>query len=119
MYTTAISYVCYGGLQICYPALFLYKRAVIKQLVNTLYSPRFSARQLEISGEKPRVIVATMKQKSIFSSRQASLQIDATGMLMLNLIVITWVYVEHKRREQKKEKKHAMGTFLSGAVSLV
>ncbi|KAK7677062.1 hypothetical protein QCA50_019960 [Cerrena zonata] len=47
----------------------------------------------------PARVVVKMNQGNIFKRRHPALEVDDSVTFMLDLIVITWVYVETKRRD--------------------
>ncbi|KAI0081487.1 hypothetical protein K474DRAFT_1703916 [Panus rudis PR-1116 ss-1] len=58
-------------------------------------------------GSKPTVKVAQFHQRNILTGRKANLEIFPEGDHMLDLIVITWHYIETRRRD--KEKRNSGG----------
>ena len=62
-----------------------------------------SVLQLEVKDSTPVEEIARTHEKTMFGSqRHASLQVSAAGMPLLDLIVITWVYVESKMRQDSE-----------------
>jgi len=55
-------------------------------------------------GSKPPTVVAHFHQKNTFKGTGAALELFPVGEHMLDVIVITWTYVESRRRDQ--ERKH-------------
>lgn len=52
--------------------------------------------RIEDAGD--HIVVAKMRQANPFKKRKASLHIDSSASHFLDLLVITWVYIEHRRR---------------------
>ncbi|KAK7677080.1 hypothetical protein QCA50_019978 [Cerrena zonata] len=50
-------------------------------------------------GSKPAPVVVNTYQGNIFKRKQPALEVDDSVTFMLDLIVITWVYMETKRRD--------------------
>ncbi|GJE88096.1 hypothetical protein PsYK624_041790 [Phanerochaete sordida] len=50
------------------------------------------------ASESEPVIVVKMRQANPFKGRKPSLQVDDSVLQFLDLLVLTWVYVEHRRR---------------------
>ncbi|KAI0081489.1 hypothetical protein K474DRAFT_1350066 [Panus rudis PR-1116 ss-1] len=51
---------------------------------------------------QPAVTIAEFKQRSILKGRKAYLEIHPQGEHMADLIVITWLYYETRRRENER-----------------
>lgn len=57
--------------------------------------------QLEVNGRRS-VTVATFHRRSILTGRRAALEVDSSVLHILDLIVITWIFVEKTRRDQEQ-----------------
>jgi len=64
--------------------------------------------RLELNdGSNPPKIIAQQHQRNVLGETKAFLEIDPAGMNILELIVITWVFVEGRRRDM--ERKYIFG----------
>lgn len=54
--------------------------------------------QLDVDGAEP-MTAATYYYDNILTSRKAKLEVDASALDILDLIVITWVYMEKVLRD--------------------
>lgn len=56
---------------------------------------------LDYESEFP-LILAKTRQTHFFRSGHAALELEPAALHMLDFVVVTWVYVEHRRRERDR-----------------
>jgi membrane-anchored protein YejM (alkaline phosphatase superfamily) len=67
--------------------------------------------KLVTTDEKKTVIAEFHRAHHIINKRKARLEVQPAGMRMLDYIVLTFVFVEHKRREREEGLVDATGSF--------
>lgn len=59
--------------------------------------------KLEVDdNSKQPIMVAKMRQRNIFKGTKPALEISEAGAHMLDMLVVTWIFVEHRRRERER-----------------
>lgn len=58
--------------------------------------------QLELDEESSEAsCVVKMRQRNVIQGTKSALEIDDTVAHMLDLVIVTWVFVERRRRDQE------------------
>ena len=65
--------------------------------------------KLVTTDEKKTVIAEFHRAHHFLKKREARLEVQPAGMDMLEYIVLTFVFAEHKRREREKRSRYSGG----------